>query len=378
MESSALFSSKGRKSQEEVREQSLSVLNMGFYKQLLDALPYLGAILNEERQVVYANRELLDYLGVESIEEVLGGRPGEILGCKFAINGTGGCGTTENCVVCGAAQSIDRAQRTGLKVTEECRIASDLRGMPVHYDLRVTVTPVMIGNNQYLVVALSDISDAKRRKVLERIFFHDILNLSGSLQSLVEIIRNEIPGGDIKPFLETFAQISSKLTEEIISQRELLAAENNDLVAHLSTFGLQGFLDRELAATNSYASETSRNLSLVPSPKEITLTTDATLLSRVLINMIKNAIEASGPGDTVSIGTSLIDGKAIIWVKNPGVMTRKVQLQIFQRSFSTKGSGRGIGTYSMKLLTEKYLRGMVYFESKEPEGTTFFLELPLE
>ena len=351
---------------------------MGFYKQLLDALPYLGAILNEERQVVYANRELLDYLGVESIEEVLGGRPGEILGCKFAINGTGGCGTTENCVVCGAAQSIDRAQRTGLKVTEECRIASDLRGMPVHYDLRVTVTPVMIGNNQYLVVALSDISDAKRRKVLERIFFHDILNLSGSLQSLVEIIRNEIPGGDIKPFLETFAQISSKLTEEIISQRELLAAENNDLVAHLSTFGLQGFLDRELAATNSYASETSRNLSLVPSPKEITLTTDATLLSRVLINMIKNAIEASGPGDTVSIGTSLIDGKAIIWVKNPGVMTRKVQLQIFQRSFSTKGSGRGIGTYSMKLLTEKYLRGMVYFESKEPEGTTFFLELPLE
>lgn len=34
-----------------------------------------------------------------------------------------------------------------------------------------------------------------------------------------------------------------------------------------------------------------------------------------------------------------------------------VQLQIFNRSFSTKGKGRGTGTYSMKLLTKRYLKG---------------------
>lgn len=38
-------------------------------------------------------------------------------------------------------------------------------------------------------------------------------------------------------------------------------------------------------------------------------------------------------------------------------MPRTSQLQIFQRSFSTKGKGRGLGTYSIKLLTERYLKG---------------------
>ena len=51
------------------------------------------------------------------------------------------------------------------------------------------------------------------------------------------------------------------------------------------------------------------------------------------------------------------------WVNNPAVMPREVQLQVFKRSFSTKGSGRGIGTYSMRLLVSRYLGGSVDFES---------------
>ncbi len=55
-----------------------------------------------------------------------------------------------------------------------------------------------------------------------------------------------------------------------------------------------------------------------------------------------------------------------------------VQLQLFQRSFSTKGIGRGIGTYSIKLLTENYLKGSVNFISNENEGTLFTIELNRE
>ena len=58
-------------------------------------------------------------------------------------------------------------------------------------------------------------------------------------------------------------------------------------------------------------------------------------------------------------------------------MPEAVRHQLFQRSFSTReGRGRGIGSYSVKLLTEKYLRGDVSFVSREPEGTTFFVALP--
>ena len=66
------------------------------------------------------------------------------------------------------------------------------------------------------------------------------------------------------------------------------------------------------------------------------------------------------------------------WVHNQGHMPRKVQLQVFQRSFSTKGAGRGIGTYSVKLLTERYLGGRVTFTSEPQAGTTFRIRLPVQ
>jgi len=58
------------------------------------------------------------------------------------------------------------------------------------------------------------------------------------------------------------------------------------------------------------------------------------------------------------------------------VIDKKVKLQIFQRSFSTKGSNRGVGTYSIKLFVENYMKGTVWFESNESEGTTFKVDLP--
>jgi sensor histidine kinase regulating citrate/malate metabolism len=56
-----------------------------------------------------------------------------------------------------------------------------------------------------------------------------------------------------------------------------------------------------------------------------------------------------------------------------------VAKQIFQRSFTTKGElGRGVGTYSMRLLGGQYLGGHVHFTTSEEEGTEFSIRLPLE
>ena len=66
------------------------------------------------------------------------------------------------------------------------------------------------------------------------------------------------------------------------------------------------------------------------------------------------------------------------FVHNAGVIPREAQLQIFNRPFSTKGNGRGLGTYSVKLLTERFLRGRVRFVSEPPQGTTFFVDVPIE
>ena len=107
------------------------------------------------------------------------------------------------------------------------------------------------------------------------------------------------------------------------------------------------------------------------------LITDPRLLTRVLGNMLKNALEATEEDGTVTICCEFSDGKVSFRVHNPSVMPNDVQLQIFHRSFSTKAqSGRGIGTYSMRLLGEHYLGGKIEFTSEASKGTIFTLALP--
>jgi signal transduction histidine kinase len=93
--------------------------------------------------------------------------------------------------------------------------------------------------------------------------------------------------------------------------------------------------------------------------------------------MVKNALEASGCGDMVRTGLGVKKNRVEFWVRKPRPMPREIQLQVFQRSFSTKGKGRGLGTYSMKFLSERYLHGTVRFESSEEEGTVFRASFPI-
>jgi sensor histidine kinase regulating citrate/malate metabolism len=64
-------------------------------------------------------------------------------------------------------------------------------------------------------------------------------------------------------------------------------------------------------------------------------------------------------------------------VQNGGLLSEPVRRQMFQRSFSTKGTqGRGIGTYSVRLLVEQYLGGSVTFTSDPEHQTVFTIALP--
>jgi signal transduction histidine kinase len=134
---------------------------------------------------------------------------------------------------------------------------------------------------------------------------------------------------------------------------------------------------RELAGLYSrHPAAAGRQVRVAPLSVEAVFETDARLLGRVLGNLVKNALEAAGVGATVTLGCDQGPDGLLFSVHNPECMPPEVQLQIFNRSFTTKGAGRGLGTYSVKLLAEKCLRGRVHFTSLPEQGTTFFVLLP--
>ena len=74
--------------------------------QLLGASPDIFLILNEQRQIVFANEPTAAILGVERPEEIFGLRVGEAVQCEHADLEPGGCGTSEFCRECGALQAM--------------------------------------------------------------------------------------------------------------------------------------------------------------------------------------------------------------------------------------------------------------------------------
>jgi signal transduction histidine kinase len=336
----------------------------------LDAVPGPLVVLNAQRQVTFANQAFLNSIGKKTTAEVLGARPGEAFHCSHA-GGPGGCGTSESCSTCGAVTAILESQQ-GVHASRECRILTDDAGSSL--DLHVQASPYDVEGNRYTIFAVEDISHEKRRRALERIFFHDILNAAGGLQGLAELEKDD--AGDDE-FASMVYSISAQLVTEIRAQRELTAAENNELTIRpvpLRSLALM----QEIAGT--YAGhEVARGKEIVVHAEALDLgfTTDAVLIKRILGNMVKNALEASRQGETVTLMCDGNDLEIHLSVHNPAVMPNAVRLQVFQRSFSTKSPDRGLGTYSIKLLAERYLGGRVGCQSEEGAGTTFHVVLPM-
>ncbi len=165
---------------------------------------------------------------------------------------------------------------------------------------------------------------------------------------------------------------------EIKHQRALLLAERGTLVPERVPLRTSGLLQDLAAVFAGLPVADERRLELGPPAEDVEVVSDRALLLRVLINMLRNALEATAAGGVVRLSCERARDSVFLRVHNDGAIAPEVQARVFQRSFSTKAlHGRGLGTYSMKLLGERYLGGEVSFASSEASGTVFALRLPV-
>jgi len=363
-----------RRSAEEIRQEFLTISSHPILTQVLDAMPMICLLLNEERQIVFANIATAQFLGLEDRYALTGQRPGEALQCVHASEMGDGCGTTRYCRMCGAAQELRTKPEWG-QSGHECRILRN-HGMEA-LDLRVVAVPVVIDHRTFFVFTMTDIGHEKRRRVLERVFFHDILNTAGTIRGFSDLLSDKVEG-TVRKQADLIKRLSTRLIEEIEAQRELRAAENNELEVRPTSIDAFALLEEIRQQYQNPPPARGRRLQLAPNKKKVILRSDPILLRRVLSNLVKNALEASQQEGTVLMGAEGKDGVVEFWVHNPEPMDPEVQLQVFQRSFSTKGTGRGLGTFGVRLIATKYLKGEVSFSSSPEGGTAFRVVCPKE
>ena len=111
---------------------------------------------------------------------------------------------------------------------------------------------------------------------------------------------------------------------------------------------------------------------------EIIIKTDPNLLRQILINLIKNAIEAGAKNQGVEVERGA-EGKVLLYMSNDGEMIpADARSSIFIPFFTTKRKGNGIGlSLSRRLLT---IQGGMMSLLDHPRGnfhTSFLLEFPV-
>jgi PAS domain S-box-containing protein len=109
------------------------------------------------------------------------------------------------------------------------------------------------------------------------------------------------------------------------------------------------------------------------------LKTDPTMLKRIFLNLISNAIQAMPQGGKLTINAiqNKVTGNIKVSIKDTGVgIPQAIQRKIYEPLVTTKAKGQGLGLAVVKRLIES-LSGSISFESQEGKGTEFTIELPL-
>ena len=359
---------------EGIATQVASIVDHPVIQALLESFCGHVLVLNQYRQILAASPEFREALVAHGIHDYLGLRPGEALGCEHSTEGPGGCGTSMACRHCGAVLAILMAQCCLGPTNDECWITMRRKSKLTSVEFRAKATPLRLTDTDIVVLALQDISDQKRRSVLESTFLHDARNLLSGIMNWSDLLQHESPSeGAI-----SIGILAHQLRDLLSDHASLAQAEKGELVVTKVPIDLPALAQGLSERFSSHPHGEGKTL-VVRFPKGApVLHSDQAIVSRILSNMVTNALEASRPGATVEARVALEGGTATFSVHNPGTIPEEVVPRIFQRSFSTKtDAGHGLGTYSMRLFAEQYLGGKVTFTTSKDEGTTFMLVLPL-
>ncbi|MGD9309715.1 MAG: ATP-binding protein [Desulfosarcina sp.] len=341
---------------------------------LLHSISGLLAILDENRQIIAVNNAFLQMLAIDDPENSLGLRPGEALGCVHAHEEPTGCGTTNLCSTCGAAIAIVSSLGQDRPVERTCALSAIRDGRAIEMALLVRSHPIRIEDKRFLLLFLQDITKQEQRAALERTFFHDISNMLSVIVGASEVLAKDVPS----ELADIILQMSLRLRKEVAIQRCLARNECSGYRPVWYAYTAEKIFEQLRTFFAHHQAATDKTINFRPPDPAISITTDISSLSRVLCNMIINALEATEKYGAVKVWIEIKNQSLTFCVWNSQAIPKDITNRVFQRNFSTKlGAGRGIGTYSMKLFGEEVLGGQVSFTSSEKEGTIFRFSCPL-
>ena len=179
---------------------------------------------------------------------------------------------------------------------------------------------------------------------LIRVLTHEIMNTVSPIASLSDVMAKSVDENgqselDIKAGLETISDSSKNLIEFVQTYRQLSGVAKPIRRA----LDLQELMDNVIALNSELAASYGAVCTYRPEEPDLMIYADEGQISQILINLIKNALQAGAKHVDIMAGMGK-DDDVIVRVTNDGEpIPVSAQEQIFIPFFTTKKEGSGIG-----------------------------------
>ena len=241
--------------------------------------------------------------------------------------------------------------------------------------ISLTASAATIGKMEVRVVAFNDISseiaenEQESWSKLIRVLTHEIMNTVTPIASLSEtLLTFEGVNEEVRTGLDTISQSSRGLIKFVDSYRNLTRVAPPVKKA----FYFKELAERVINLTREQALMSGVQCSYVEKSEDIILYADEGQITQILINLVKNAIQADAKKVEITAEINLSE-HIIINVFNDGSpISKESQEEIFVPFFTTKQEGTGIGL-SLSRQIMRLHNGTLGLARSDGNGTVFTL-----
>ena len=241
--------------------------------------------------------------------------------------------------------------------------------------ISLTATNTILENKTVKIIAFNDISDkiAENEQLswsrLIRVLTHEIMNTVTPIASLSDtLLTFDNVDDEVRNGLDTISQSSRGLIRFVESYRNLTRVAPPVKRA----FFVKDLVERVLHLTATQAEKADATCRYIEKSEDILLYADENQISQILVNLIKNAIQADA--DTITISAEIDSHECVIIdVTNNGApISEESQKEIFIPFFTTKQEGTGIGLSLSRQIMQLH-NGTIHLSHSDMDGTTFTL-----
>ena len=211
---------------------------------------------------------------------------------------------------------------------------------------------------------------------------HDLKTPVARIQGLTEILIRRQPKAEDQPTLKQIMLSTEELIRFINSILELNKVESNHLQLQFESKDINALIEKSIESFGTQAR--TRQIKIVSRLEPIfPIRIDSSLMSKVINNLIDNALKYSHPGSTIEVKSTEEKKHVIVTVVDCGIgLSKEEKDNLFTRFYRAKNDtttlipGTGLGLYLTKYFVDAH-QGQVTVESELGKGSTFKIFLPI-